>query len=911
MQRQRTRDLREYHGDVVLKDGSTVHLRPITTDDEDAWLFLLNSVSPRTIYYRFHHAIAEMTRTEARYYTNVDYEDTFALVATLGEPPDQRIIAIGRWARLPNPERAETAYLVEDSHQGRGISTHLLEHLAIAARDKGISVFEAEVLAENAEMMEVFRDFGFKIDAQYAEGTYHVVFPIEHTEAVEEKTAKRERIAATAAMRYFFAPKTVAVIGASRQRLSIGGALFNNVLLTGYKGIVYPVNPSASAVGAVRAYPSVLDIPNDVELAIVIVPAAHVLDVVEQCGRKGVKAIVVISAGFRETGAEGTELEAALLSKVRSYGMRMIGPNCMGVLNTADDVSLNATFSPVFPPIGNVSMLSQSGALGLALLDYAQDLNIGLSTFASIGNKADVSGNDLIQYWEQDEATDVILLYMESFGNPRKFARFARRVSAIKPIVALKSGRSTAGSRAASSHTGALASLDVAADALFKQAGVIRTDTLEQFFDVANLLSHQPLPKGRNVAILTNSGGPGILAADACEANGLHVPALREFVQKALQDFLPSAAGLSNPIDLIASASPKDFGRALRLLMDDDDIDSIIVIYIAPLVSTPRDVAVEISQIAAEYEGKKPLLACFMSSRGAPAELVGEKAVIPAFAFPEAAAMALAKACEHADWKRKQKGVVPKMSGIDAEKARAIVQRALTSDKSSRVWLPTDDCAELLEAYGIRVARMRSAQTAAEAVKAAKELGFPVAIKLLSSTITHKTEVGGVVLGLKTAEEVKDAVERIQERLRGMGRLDDMDGVTVQQMVDDGVETIVGVTQDPSFGPLLMFGLGGIQVELMKDVSFRIHPLTDLDAREMVHSIKGFPLLLGWRGTPPSDIDCLEELLLRVSAMVEDIPEIAEMDLNPVKALSPGQGCVAVDMRILLQPYTPSTVGLD
>jgi len=898
----RIRDLRRYEADVILKDGSKVRLRPIRPDDTDAWLFLFSRLTPRTIYLRFHHVIAEVTKAEAETYTNVDYENNFALVAILGEPPDQRIIAIGRFARLANPERAEVAFLVEDSHQGRGISTHLLEHLAIAAREKGIRVFEAEVLAENREMMEVFQDFGFTVDAKYAEGTFHVVFPIEHTEVVEERTAQRELVATTASIRAFFHPQRIAVVGASRHRGTIGAELFNNILSTGFKGIAYPVNPTTNAVGAVRAYASVLDIPDDVDLAVIIVPAEQVLDVIDQCGRKGVRAVVVISAGFKETGPEGAEREAALLAKVRNYGMRMMGPNCMGVINTDPEVALNATFSPVFPPQGNVALLSQSGALGLALLDYARSLNLGLSTFVSVGNKADVSGNDLVQYWEQDPSTDVILLYLESFGNPRKFARLARRVSAAKPVLALKSGRSAAGSRAATSHTGALASLDVAADALFRQAGVIRMDTLEQLFDVANLLAHQPLPLGRNVAILTNSGGPAILAADACEAYGLHVPPLREEVKTALRAFLPAAAGLANPIDLIASATPEEFARALRILLEQDDIDSVIVIYIAPIVSMPQEVAREVHQAAMEFRDKKAVLACFMSSGGPPRELATNGYVIPSLAFPEATAIALSRACDYADWRRRPKGIVPKIGGLQSEMGRAIVQQVLAGDKSTSVWLPTEACAELLDAYDIRSARVRWVGSADEAAEAANSFGFPVALKLASSTITHKTEVGGVILGLQSEEAVRDAFEVVRERLRAAGRLEEMEGAVVQEMVPGGVEVIVGLTQDPSFGPLIMFGLGGIQVELVKDVAFRIHPLTDIDARDMVRSIKGYPLLNGWRGSPAADVDALEQLLLRVSAMVEDIPEIAEMDLNPVKVLTPGEGCRVVDARILLRP---------
>ncbi len=898
----KTRYPAEFEVDVLLKDGSTVHLRPIRPDDDETMIALFGRFSPQTVYLRFHHVIREMTKEEVQRYTHVDYEDTFALVATLGEPPDEKIIAVGRYARLGNSDRAETAFVVEDSHQGRGISTHLLEQLAVVARDKGIRTFEAEVLAENEAMMDVFRESGFQVESEFAHDAYHVVFPIEQTAAVEEKAEQREQVAAEASVRAFFHPRRVAVIGASRERGTIGGEIFHNILRDGFTGVAYPVNPRAEVVGAVRAYPSILDVPDDVDLAIVVVPAEHVIEVAEQCARKGVRGLVVISAGFKETGEEGAERETALLTKAHSYGMRLIGPNCMGVLNTDPNISLNATFSPVFPPAGNVALLSQSGALGLALLDYASELNIGLSSFVSVGNKADVSANDLIQYWEQDPLTDVILLYLESFGNPRKFARLARRVSATKPIVAVKSGRTAAGSRAAFSHTGALASLDVASEALFRQAGVIRTDTLEQLFDVANLLAHQPVPQGRRVAILTNAGGPAILAADACESYGLDVPPLSDVTLKALRAFLPAAAGLSNPIDLLASASAEDYGRALRILLQDEGVDSIIVIYIPPLVTQPEEVARAIRDAANEFWGQKPLLACFMSARGAPPELASDgERVVPSLAFPEAAAMALAKTCEHAEWRKRPKGTVPKLPKVNSDKGRQIVERALAEGKGDTVWLSAPACAELLAAYGIRSAKAKLARTTRAAAEAAKRIGFPVAAKIASSTITHKTDIGGVALNLQSEVAVRGAFDLMKDRLREMGRLREMDGIMVQEMVSGGIEAIVGVTQDPSFGPLMMFGLGGTYVELLKDIVFRIHPLTDLDAGEMVRSPKGYPLLEGWRGSEPGDTAALEELLLRVSAMVEEIPEMMEMDLNPVKVLSPGQGCLVVDTRILLQ----------
>jgi len=511
-----------------------------------------------------------------------------------------------------------------------------------------------------------------------------------------------------------------------------------------------------------------------------------------------------------------------------------------------------------------------------------------------------VSGNDLIQYWEQDPATDVILLYLESFGNPRKFARLARRISAKKPIVAVKSGRTSAGSRAAASHTGALATLDLASDALFKQTGVIRVDTLEQLFDVANLLAHQPVPGGRRVGILTNAGGPGILAADACEGQGLEVVPLSVSTTERLQEFLPPEAGLSNPVDMIATATAEQYGRTLRILLDDDGIDSVLAIFIPPLVTQAEDVAAAIRDAAINHKGKKTLVACFMSAKGAPPELSCEDCTIPSYAFPESAAMALAKASEHAEWTKRPRGGLVKFD-TDYPGARRLVERAIRTGEGDLIWLPAQESAALLRAYGIASAALGSARTPEEAVSQAANIGFPVAVKLASRTITHKTDIGGVLLDVRSPAEVEEAFRTIESRITRLGRGGEMEGVTIQRMVPEGVEAIVGVTQDPLFGPLIMFGLGGTLVELLQDVAFRIHPLTDVDAREMVRSVKGYALLEGWRGSPPADVAALEDLLLRVSYLVEEVPEIAEMDLNPVKVLPPGQGCVVVDTRMLLR----------
>lgn len=719
---------------------------------------------------------------------------------------------------------------------------------------------------------------------------------------MEDKILEQEKIATLASLQALLKPHSVAVIGASRRCATIGNRLFYNLLHQEFKGVVYPVNPNAEAVASVKTVPSVLDIAGEVNLAIVITPADTVNHVIEQCGRKGVRGIVVISAGFGESGAEGENRQGAILETCRRYGMRLVGPNCMGIINADPGVNMNATFSPVFPRFGNVALGTQSGALGLAILEYARDLNIGFSTFVSIGNRADVSSNDLLQYWAEDPATDVILLYLESFGNPKKFARIARSITPSKPIVVVKSGRTPAGSRAAASHTGALATAEVASEALFTQTGIIRVDTLEELFDMANMLSHQPIPSGRRVAILTNGGGPGILTADACAERGLELPALSDETLSGLESLLPSRASFANPIDMTAEATADEYGRALRLLAQDDRVDIVIVIFIPPIVTQAEAVATAIRSVASEYRQRgKVLLASFMGSRGASIELGSEEeCCVPSFAFPEGIAAAIAKACEYNDWLKRPKGTIPEIVNINRRKANQILVSALGRSTTRPLWLDTTSVTTLLNSYGIWVAQSKSVTMAEDAVEAAEEIGFPVVVKLLSATIVHKTEVGGVILDLRSHREVEQAFMRLNERLTSIGREKEMQGVIVQQMVPGAAEVIVGVTQDTLFGPLIMFGMGGIYTELLKDVAFRIHPLTDIDAWEMVRSVRAYQVLEGWRGSKPADIKALEELLLRVSAMVQDLPQIVELDLNPVKVLNRDKGCVVVDARIML-----------
>jgi acetyl coenzyme A synthetase (ADP forming)-like protein len=713
-----------------------------------------------------------------------------------------------------------------------------------------------------------------------------------------------DRIAQIASLCPFFRPRSVAVVGASRDPAKIGYRLLDSLVRNGFQGTVYPVNPQASEIHGLCAYPSVRAVPERADLALVAVPPTAVLGVVDDCAARGIRALVLVTAGFAEVGPGGQELQKELVEKVRSHGMRLIGPNCLGLLNTDPDVRLNATFVPVSPPHGRVAMSSDSGGLGLAILAAAGRLGLGISSCVSVGNRADVSSNDLLEYWEEDEATDLVLLYLESFGNPRRFARIARRVSRRKPIVAVKAGRTQAGRRAAGSHTAALAARDVAVDALFRQTGVIRADTLEEMFDLAATLANQPLPAGRRVAIVTNAGGPAILCADACEAGGLVLPELSGRVREQLAAFLPAAASLINPVDLIASATPEDFGRAIRTVLGSGEVNALIAIG----VSTGTCEAGAAARAAAEsaeaaHAGSaagKPVLACLMPEQAGLALADSGKEKVPCYAFPEAAARALAKAAAYGEWRARPLGRVPDFADIDLPSARALCRGALAERGSG--WLSTEETRLVLQAMRLPLAPGGVARTAEEAGALARRLGFPVAVKLASQRLTHKTEIGGVRLGLTDEATVRQAFEEIRSRLARDGNLGAMEGVLVQAMIGGGTEVLVGMTHDPLFGPLVAFGLGGIHVEILGDVCFRVTPLTDQDAGEMVRGIRGYRLFQGYRGHPAADVAALEDLLLRVSRLVEEVPEIGELDLNPVFALPPGQGCRIVDARIRVKP---------
>jgi acetate---CoA ligase (ADP-forming) len=629
-----------------------------------------------------------------------------------------------------------------------------------------------------------------------------------------------------------------------------------------------------------------------VDLAIITVPKEHVLAVVEECGQAGVKAVVVITAGFREVGPAGLEREHDLVSLIHRYDMRMIGPNCLGVVNTAGDMSMNATFAPIMPPPGPVSFMSQSGAMGVTILDYAAEYGIGVNHFVSVGNKADVSGNDLIEYWAQDAATRVILMYLENFGNPRKFTRIAREVTKSKPIIAVKAGRTAAGARAASSHTGALAGVDSATDALLAQCGVIRVDTVEELFDMAMAFGHLPVPKGNRVAVVTNAGGPGIIITDACEANGLSVAELSPETQAKLRKNLPDEASVRNPVDMIATATPESYRLALDAVLEDPNIDAAIAAFVPPLRVKQQDVARSIVAARAAHPDK-PMLAVLMGRAGLPegrADL--RDAGIPGYIFPESAARALAAMYRYRQWLERPAGAVREHE-VDRRAVDEILEDARATGAD---YLDRSAVLRILDAYGIATLAARHAATADAAAEAARQVGLPVVMKVDSPDVVHKTDVGGVALDLRTEDDVRRAYDTMMQKVRAAHPDARIDGVVMERFVKGGRETIIGVSHDPSFGPVVMFGLGGIYVEALKDVTFRVQPVSDIDAHEMVRSIRGFKLLQGMRGEAASDLAALEDVIQRVSQLVGDHPGIIEMDINPFVVFE--SGGVAVDARI-------------
>jgi acetyl coenzyme A synthetase (ADP forming)-like protein len=850
-------------------------------------------------YKRFMSAATPGPTLIARLADDGDPAAAFTFIVTRVCDGKLRIIATGSYLAR-DAKSAEIAMAVADTFQNRGLGTLLLERLALKAVRHGFTSFWALTTVDNSPMLDVFRASGFEIQERSELGGVEIDLEIAATEKSVARLETRDRVGTVASMRPFFQPNAVAVVGASRDASAIGHRIFTGLLHAGFCGPVYPVNPKATEIVGHKAYHSVTELPGPVDLAIIAVPHNAVMGVIADCAARGVRALVVISAGFAEVGGEGVVLQKALVEKVRGYGMRLIGPNCLGLLNTDPHIKLNASFSPVFPPQGRIAMSSQSGAVGLAVLAAASRDGMGFSSFVSVGNKADVSGNDLLQYWEEDPSTDVILLYLESFGNPRRFSSIARRVGRRKPVVVLHSGLTHAGGRAAGSHTAALATNATAVEALFRQTGVIRAGSLEEMFDLAHTLNCQPLPSGLRVAIVTNAGGPGILATDACEAGGLSAPEPSSELRAKLSALIPGAASLKNPLDLIAAAGPAAYHHAIESVLNSGEYDAVLVIYTPVGLADTKAVTHAITKgvTTARLAGAtgKPVLACFLGQEGKLSHLECSGERIPCYPFPETPASVLGKVAKYAAWRNQPPEVIPDFDDLDIATARMVCRRVLVERGAG--WLSVEETHAVLKAVGLPLVPGQLARTADDAVKAAGHYGFPVAVKLASRQLIHKSEVGSVKLNLVDDKSVRLAFEAIREQAVKSAGPDAMDGVIVQPMISGGVEVMAGVAQDPLFGPLVAFGLGGVFVELMADVCFRVAPLSDRDATEMVRGIRGFKLLEGYRGHPAADLAAIEDILLRVSRLAEEVPEIGEIDLNPIFAFAPGKGCQIPDARI-------------
>ncbi len=858
--------------EVVLRDGSTVHMRRTSAADGALVAALLDRLSPEALWQRFLGTVAVAAAAE-----HLVTEGT-GLVALAGTPSR----AVAHASFLPEAAgRAEVAFEVDGDWQDLGLATLLLGHLAQLSEAQGIAVFTAVVDPSNRRMLDVFRQSGFPLETRSEPGAVLLEMPAQLGSEALARFEERDDLAAVAAVRHVLTPSSIAVIGASRRRGGVGGVVVRNIVAGGFGGALYPINPHARSIAGRRAYASLADVPGPVELAIVAVSAEQVVATARACAAHGVRALVVLSAGFAETGPEGAARQAQLLGVCRDAGLRLVGPNCLGVLNTGPPARLDATFVPGRPPAGSVAFASQSGAYGIAALDLARRRGLGLSSFVSLGNKAELSGNDLVRFWEHDPRTDVVLLYLESLGNPRRFGHIARRVTASKPVIVVHSGRGAAGPRATSSRTGALIEgAGTTVDALFDHAGVVRVETLGEQLDVAAALVGQPLPRGERVAIVTNSGGPGIACADACAAAGLSVEPLQSATRAALRRLLPAAATVGNPLELLVAAPPADFRLAVEAVAADPGVDAVIAIYFPQLPGRDADPVIRAIGAAATRAGL-PVLGVVMAPGVASVD-----AGVPAYPTPEQAARALGHAVRYARRRgRPDQPAVPP-AGIDADAAAAILAEALAAGPR---WLDSPDVDALLLAYGLPLAAARWATSPADAGARAAELGGPVALKALLPWVLHKTEAGAVRLGLEDAGAVTEAARELERRLGAQRFL-------VQAMAPPGVEMLVGLVGDPRFGPVVACGAGGTAVELLGDVQVRLAPLSTPEAGEMVRELRTFPLLDGFRGAARANVAALEDVVVRVAALGSAHPAVAELDLNPV-VVTPG-GAVVVDARV-------------
>ena len=862
-----------WEADVLLKDGRVAQLRPILEADADRFIEFYARVSDESKYFRFFAPYPTLSDKDVKRFTTVDHDRRVAFVVTI----HASIIGVGRYDAVSQDE-AEVAFLVEDAQQGRGVGQLLLEHLAQAGRERGIRRFIADVLPTNSRMQQIFREMGYQIEGMIEDGVQRLTFDIESTDTAISVMRAREQRAEAASIERIFRARSIAVIGASRRQDSIGQAMVRNLVLGDFGGSVYAVNSNAEAVSGLPAYKRVQDIPGEVDVAIVAVPADSVNDVVLDCAAKGVHGLIVISAGFAEEGPEGRQRQRALLGLSRSYGLRLIGPNCLGIINTAPDLQLNASLSPSMPPQGRVGFFCQSGALGTAILESVSRRGLGLSTFVSAGNRADVSGNDLLQYWQEDDSTEVILLYLESIGNPRKFSRIARRVSRTKPIVAVKSGRSTQGVPVG--HTVARTSAPQSAvDAMFRQAGVIQVDTLDEMFDVAQLLAHQPLPRGNRIAIVGNSDAVALIVADAAAAAGLQV---------------------TEPVSLGASASADDFEVAIEAAIANPDTDALVAVYIPPLNTSGEEVANVLAAVGEQSD--KPIVSTFLGSEGVPVllrvpDLLGGSAgrgSVPSYAAPESAVRALARVVNYSEWAARDHGEFHLALDHRTGDARALVREVLRMAPRGAI-LSTEQVHALLACYGIDIWTWINVHDRDEAIAAGERLGWNVVLKAGSEHLRSRPDIAHIWRGIRDADEMADA----WDELTGWTGMRKDTKFFVQRVAPEGLQVSFSVTEDPLFGPLVSFGLAGAPSELLDDRSYGIPPLTDLDAEAMIRNLRSAPLLYGYRGSDPVDVDALQDIIVRLAAMKDDLPEIAELDLEPVSVHGSGFTVLSARAKVI------------
>ncbi|HSF97137.1 MAG TPA: GNAT family N-acetyltransferase [Ornithinibacter sp.] len=863
----------QWEADVVLRDGTVAHVRPIRPSDADGIHRFHSGQSDESIYLRFFAPLRRLSDADVYRFTHVDYVDRVALVVTLRED----IVGIGRYDRI-DARSAEVAFNISDHYQGKGIGSVLLEHLAAIARDIGIGRFTAEVLPQNRKMLSVFSDAGYDVKRHIEDGVVEVGFDIEPTDSSKAVAMSREHRAEALSVRSILHPRTIAVIGASRRRNSIGSQLLERIVAAGFTGDIHPVNPNVRTLRRRTAYPSVAAVPGRVDLAVIAVPAHAVLEVVDECAEAGVKALLVVSSGFAEEGRDGARLQAELLRRARGSGMRVVGPNSFGLINNDPEVRLNASLAPTLPPHGRVGLFAQSGALGIAVLASAARRNLGISTFGSAGNRVDVSGNDFMQYWIDDDQTDAVGLYLESMGNPRKFSRIARNLALIKPVIVVKSGVSRFGVPPGHRVRHTKARPEVFS-AMLKQAGVIRVENVHQLFDVAQLVAHQPLPAGDRVAIVANSTALGTLTADACTSWGLKVS--------------------HGPVSLPTEATAAQFRTALAAAFADPKVDSVLTCFIPPLVTNDEDVAAAVRDMA--FGADKPCAATFLGMRGVDdghASVTGtggSSHAIPVYAMPEDAVRALAAATRYGEWRAKDHGVPVTPPGINRRIAEDIVHTVLSMEPKGRRLSP-DEAAALLQAYGIDVWTKEEACSVDEAVAAADRVGYPVVLKSTAPMVRHQGGISGVRVDLRTEAALRAAWESLIERLAPL----DADRLVVQRMATPGVPCVVTSDEDPLFGPVIGFSVAGLPTELLGDIGYRIPPLTDVTVSELISSVKAAPVLHGHRGATPVNRAALADLIARVSVLADDLAEVASLVLNPVNA-HPG-GVEVLGAEIVLAP---------